>query len=53
VQLALELAKLIERDELPDLEALTARFRPRAAQLPTVTVVLPPLAVYDALVEAA
>jgi hypothetical protein len=53
VQLAHELAALFERDELPDLEALSARFRPRTAQLPTVSVVLPALAAYDALVEAA
>jgi len=38
---------------LPDLEALSARFRPRAAQLPDVSVHLPELALYDALVEAA
>jgi hypothetical protein len=33
-------------------ELLTARFRPRAAQLPNVSVHLPELALYDALVEA-
>jgi hypothetical protein len=44
---------LVGRDELPDLETLTARFRPRAAQLPNVSVHLPELALYDALVDAA
>lgn len=53
VQLAHELASLVERDELPDLQALLARYRPRDAQLPTVNIVLPALAAYDALMEAA
>jgi transposase InsO family protein len=53
VELAFELAALAGRDELPDLETLTARFRPRTALLPNVSVHLPELALYDALVEAA
>ena len=36
VQLAHELAVLLERDELPDLERLTARLKPRPSQLPEV-----------------
>jgi hypothetical protein len=53
VALAYELAALFERDELPDLETLTTRFRPRLALLPEVTVVMPMLAIYDGLLEAA
>jgi hypothetical protein len=53
VALAYELAALFERDELPDLETLTTRFRPRLALLPEVTVVMPTLAIYDGLLEAA
>ena len=53
VQLAQELAVLIERDELPDLERLTARLKPRPSQLPEVAVCLPPLADYDRLMVAA
>jgi hypothetical protein len=32
---------------------LTTRFRPRLALLPEVTVVMPALAIYDGLLEAA
>jgi hypothetical protein len=53
VELAYELAALLERNELPDLETLTARFRPRLALLPEVTVIIPALAIYDGLLEAA
>jgi hypothetical protein len=53
VRLAHELAALLERDELPDLQQLRDRYFPRAAQMPTVSVCLPSLASYDALVEAA
>lgn len=46
-----ELALAIEADldagRLPDLKALKERFQPSAAAVPTVIVVLPPLAVYD------
>ncbi|MGH8673020.1 MAG: Mu transposase domain-containing protein, partial [Burkholderiales bacterium] len=53
VSLAHELALLLERDELPDLQVLKDRFCPRVAQMPAVSVHLPSLATYDALVEAA
>jgi hypothetical protein len=53
VLLAHELAALVERRELPDLQQLQQRFCPRAAQMPVVAVHLPSLATYDALVEAA
>jgi hypothetical protein len=53
VLLAHELAALLARDELPDLQQLQARFCPRVAQMPLVSVRLPSLASYDALVEAA
>lgn len=53
VRLAHALADLLERNELPDLQQLQARFCPRVAQMPTVSVRLPSLATYDALVEAA
>lgn len=52
-RLAHELAELLERNELPDLQQLQDRFCPRVAQMPTVSVRLPSLATYDALVEAA
>jgi hypothetical protein len=53
VRLAHELADLLERNELPDLQQLQDRFCPRVAQMPSVSVRLPSLATYDALVEAA
>lgn len=53
VHLAHVLAELLERNELPDLQQLQDRFCPRVAQMPTVSVRLPSLATYDALVEAA
>jgi hypothetical protein len=51
--LATRLAEICERRELPDLDLLKQEFAPRTAALPAVTVVLPSLAVYDALREAA
>ena len=48
-QLATELEQLIELDQLPDLLALTALLAPRPGVLPTVTVELPELAGFDAL----
>ena len=51
--LAVRLAEIAGRDELPDLDRLTEEFAPRQAKMPVVSVVLPALAVYDALVEAA
>ena len=53
VQLAHALARLTERREMPDLDELKARFSPRTAALPSVSVVLPALGAYDALVEVA
>lgn len=48
-QLATELEQLIELDQLPDLLALTALLAPRPGVLPVVTVDLPGLAGFDAL----
>jgi hypothetical protein len=48
-QLASELEQLIELDQLPDLLALSALLAPRPGVLPTVTVNLPGLAGFDAL----
>ena len=48
-QLAIELEQLIELDQLPDLLALTALLAPRPGVLPVVTVDLPALAGFDAL----
>ncbi len=48
-QLAIELEQLIALDQLPDLVALTALLAPRAGVLPIVTVQLPELADFDAL----
>jgi hypothetical protein len=52
-ELAGVLADLHERDALPDIGALRSRFAPRAAEMPSVRVVLPAPAVYDELLEAA
>jgi len=51
--LAARLAEIASRDELPDLDRLVEEFAPRPATMPAVSVVLPALAVYDALVEVA
>jgi hypothetical protein len=53
VAVAHELAALLDRQEMPDLQSLQARFAPRSAQLPNIAIRLPSLAIYDALVEAA
>jgi len=50
-QLATELEQLIELDQLPDLLALTALLAPRPGALPSVTIELPDLAAFDALLE--
>jgi len=50
-QLASELEQLIELDQLPDLLALTALLAPRPGVLPSVTVELPDLAGFDALLK--
>jgi len=52
-ELAGVLRELHERSELPDIEALRARFAPRPTHMPSVQVRLPTTAVYDALLEAA
>jgi len=48
-QLAIELEQLIELDQLPDMMALNALLAPRPGVLPVVTVDLPALAGFDAL----
>jgi hypothetical protein len=52
-QLADELEQLIELDQLPNLQALTALLAPPTGELPKVRVCLPELAQYDALLGAA
>lgn len=44
-------SKLIELDQLPDLNALTALLAPPRSAVPDVTVTLPTLASYDELLE--
>ena len=51
--LAQRLAVLLAVGEMPDLEELQQEMAPRPAQCPIVTVVLPTLASYDCLLEAA
>jgi len=51
--LAQRLDALLAAGEMPDLEELQQEMAPRPAQCPTVTVVLPTLASYDCLLEAA
>ncbi|HET7862831.1 MAG TPA: IS21 family transposase [Burkholderiaceae bacterium] len=51
-QLAAELEQLIELDQLPDLQALTALLAPPKGEVPDVAVQLPPLHGYDALLQA-
>ena len=51
-QLADELEQLIELDQLPDLVALAALLAPSPGVLPNVTVELPDLASFDALLGA-
>lgn len=53
VALAHRLAELENRSTIPDLKQLTEEFAPRQASVPTVTVQLPVLADYDALMELA
>jgi hypothetical protein len=50
-QLADELEQLLEMDQLPDLRALTELVAPRRGELPEVSVQLPELSGYDALLE--
>lgn len=51
--LAQELEQLYERNELPDLYALTQRFAPTSTPIPTVAVELPELRAYDTLLTVA
>ena len=50
--LAAELDRLIEADAMPDLAILERRFAPMPGRVPDVTVTLPSLALYDALLIA-
>ena len=52
-ELALELGRLLDKAELPDIDRLKERFAPRPAVMPQVVVVMPTAAVYDELLEAA
>jgi hypothetical protein len=52
-QLADELEQVIELDQLPDLQALTALLTPPRRELPEVAVQLPALAGYDGLIDGA
>ena len=52
-ELAGVLAELLASRQLPDIEVLRQRFASRPSVMPQVTVVLPPTAVYDELLEAA
>ena len=49
----MELARLMDQAELPDIDVLRDKFAPRPPQMPEVAVVLPTAAVYDELLEAA
>jgi hypothetical protein len=48
-ELAVELDAILVAKQLPNLDALRARFAPAAADLPQITVAIPPAAAYDAL----
>jgi hypothetical protein len=50
--LALELEELYERNELPNLDDLAKRLAPRPSAVPNVSVSLPTLLSYDALLES-
>jgi hypothetical protein len=52
-ELAIELGRVLDCAELPDIDVLRDRFAPRPAVMPQVLVVLPTAAVYDELLEAA
>ncbi|MDS0862969.1 IS21 family transposase [Burkholderia pseudomultivorans] len=49
--LAGQLDAMLETGELPDLQALREQYAPREAQCPDVEVQMPPVAVYDELLE--
>jgi len=50
-QVAAMLQQHIDRDELPDVQDLTERLKPRATEMPDVNIELPGLADYDQLLE--
>jgi hypothetical protein len=51
--LAQRLEVLLEAGALPDLKRLREEFAPRKAELPQVTVEIPPASIYDALLPSA
>ena len=51
--LAQRLEALLADSKLPDVERLREEFAPRTAELPHVTVEMPPVGVYDALLPSA
>ena len=51
-ELGAALTTLLEAGELPDLDQLRTRFRPRLAAPPAIEVPLPAIAAYDALLAA-
>ena len=51
-RMAVVLAECLEANQLPDLDALQARFSPDPARLPVVVVELAPLNVYESLAQA-
>ena len=52
-ELAQRLALLLDAEQLPELEQLRFELAPRPAHYQDVTVILPELAAYDNLLEAA
>ena len=51
--LAQRLEALLEAGELPDVKRLREEFAPRKAELPQITVEIPPASIYDALLSRA
>ena len=51
-ELAAALDAILDANQLPDLAALRERFGPAPGPPPAVTVVLPPIVTYDALLGA-
>jgi hypothetical protein len=51
-ELAVALTDQMQRDRLPDLSVLRSRFAPAPATVPDISVELPPIASYDALLPA-
>jgi hypothetical protein len=52
-ELAAALQTALDDGKLPDLDALTERFRPKDSAIPLVVVTLPPLAVYNDITATA